>query len=205
MSVFAHEEPKPPSKPCKFLPSALKEAFAHCQACRGQMSSPIPEVEYSASDNDDEQEVVVLAIRNRAMEAKLRRKARLMTDSFCWVLCPTTRDLFIPPKGVQNLEYDEDEEDEESQAFFSAGSCFSRCSSTSREVLFSVGSCFSRCSSMNGIDFGDLRKKSIIQEFCHCEGWPFGLCRKAMLLPPLPRSPSESWKWRKGTPMVKMA
>ena len=27
--------------------------------------------------------------------------------------------------------------------------------------------------------------------------WPVGLCRKALLVPPLPKSPSYSWTWKK--------
>ncbi|KAJ6335180.1 hypothetical protein OIU78_011922 [Salix suchowensis] len=60
----------------------------------------------------------------------------------------------------------------------------------------------SRCPSFDEFDFP---KRSILQEFCQCQGWPFGLCRKAVLLPPLPKSPSESWSWRKGARIVKMA
>ncbi|TXG52373.1 hypothetical protein EZV62_021542 [Acer yangbiense] len=172
MSVFYHEEPPPPhySKICKLLTAALKDAFSNCHSFNGRRSISIsgPEEEYLASDSDDEQEVVVSEIRSRAME-KLRRKPSLiMSDSFSWV-------------------------------------CFSCCSSAiSKETYHSVKTNFSRCSSLTGLDFQDFRKldfqdlqRSIIQELCYCQGWPFGLCRKAVLLPPLPKSPSESWSWRK--------
>ncbi|CAN1819681.1 hypothetical protein LINPERHAP1_LOCUS28807 [Linum perenne] len=95
------------------------------------------------------------------------------------------------------------EEDE----FFSVGSYLSCCSSVlSREEFLSVKTNLSRCSSFSKVEeFPSLQKRvSILQELCHCEGWPFGLCRKAVLLPPLPKSPSESWLWRKGTRSVRL-
>lgn len=144
--------------------------------------------------------MVVSAIRSRAME-KLRKKPSNSTDSFSWVYSPITRELYITQKGV------EPKEDDEKEDFLSANSCFSCscCSSVaSMDVFLSVKTSFSRTSSFNGLDLLDFQRRSIIQQFCHCEGWPFGLCRKAVLLPPLPKSPSESWSWRKGTKMVKM-
>lgn len=137
------------------------------------------------------------------MEAKLRRKAGFMSDSFSWVFSPTTRELFLTPKAVQ--QEDNKDEDENREDFFSVKSCFSHCSSAaSREAFFSVNTNFSRCSSLIGLDFPDSWRRSVIQELCYCEGWPFGLCRKAVLLPPLPKSPSESWSWRKRTKIVKL-
>ncbi|KAK0575874.1 hypothetical protein LWI29_008557 [Acer saccharum] len=207
MSVFYHEEPPPPhySKICKLLTAALKDAFSNCHSFNGRRSISIsgPEEEYLASDSDDEQEVVVSEIRSRAME-KLRRKPSLiMSDSFSWVFYPKTRELYL--KAEQQKEDDTDEEEGEAIEFFSVCSCFSCCSSAiSKETYHSVKTNFSRCSSLTGLDFQDFRKldfqdlqRSIIQELCYCQGWPFGLCRKAVLLPPLPKSPSESWSWRK--------
>lgn len=149
--------------------------------------------------------MVVSAIRSRAME-KLRHKPFVITDSFSWVFSPKTGELFLTPKTVQQKEEDDDDdEDDEREEFFSVGTCFSCCSSAlSRDAFLSVKTNFSHCSSLNWLEFQDFPRRSIIQEFCHCEGWPFGLCRKAVLLPPLPKSPSESWSWRKGTRVVKM-
>ncbi|OUZ99832.1 hypothetical protein BVC80_9065g110 [Macleaya cordata] len=243
MSFFAHEEeePKhPSSKTFNLFRAAMKEAFGQCCAFRPSSSTLNIEEEYSVSDIDDEQEVVILAIRTRAMEAKLRRKKKgcsLTTQSFRWVLTPmnTTGELIISAPNPKLLEQqqqqqqqlgdneEEQEDDDEKEFFFSAGSCFSRCSSASKEVFFSAGSCFShcssasrevflssarsclsRCSSARVIDFSNVNgRRLIMEEFCHCEGWPFGLCRKAMLLPPLPKSPSESWSWRGAPHMVK--
>lgn len=147
---------------------------------------------------------VVSAIRSQAME-KLRRKPSLLTESFSLVYSPLTRELYLTPKAVQQKEdLDDHHEDEDDEDFVTVGSCFSCCSSAlSREAFHSVKTNFSRSSSLNEFDFQEFWKQSIIQELCHCQGWPFGLCRKAVLLPPLPKSPSESWTWRKGTRITK--
>lgn len=220
MSLLYHEEPPNPTSRCKFLTSTLKDAFAKCQTCRGRISSRNADEEDSGSDADDDQEVVVSEIRSRAMEAKTRRKASFSMDSFNWIISPSTGELFTTPKAMQK---NEDSDHEEKEDFFSVGSCLSRCSTVrSVEEFLSVKTQFSRCSSLSrldccdlrpfvvqefwhGIDYQELlRRRSIIQEFCHCKGWPFGLCRKALLLPPLPKSPSESWSWRKGVRLVKL-
>ncbi len=146
---------------------------------------------------------VVSAIRSRAKE-KLKRKPSPLPDSISWVYSPMTRELYMTPKAVQREE-DYDDEDDEKEEFLTVGSCFSCCSSAvSREAFYSIKSNFSRSSSLNGLDFQEFWRRSIIEELCHCQGWPFGLCRKAVLLPPLPKSPSESWSWSKGPRIVKM-
>jgi len=152
-------------------------------------------------------QVVVSEIRSRAIE-KLKHRTFVITDSFSWVYSPKTGELFIAPKPVRG-KYDEGEdgskEGDEREEYLSVGTCFSCCASDlSREqAFFSARTNFSRCSSLVGLEFQDFSKRSIFQELCHCEGWPFGLCRKAVLLPPLPKSPSESWSWRKGARIVK--
>ncbi|CAN1819686.1 hypothetical protein LINPERHAP1_LOCUS28807 [Linum perenne] len=186
MGVFyQEEEPSPPnpSKKCKLLlASTLRDVFSNCKSCGGRISSssPLQDEDYVATtDLEDEQEVVVLsAIRTRAMEkskSKSKHKAFVITDSF-------SGELFSSPKRLE-------------------------CSSVlSREEFLSVKTNLSRCSSFSKVEeFPSLQKRvSILQELCHCEGWPFGLCRKAVLLPPLPKSPSESWLWRKGTRSVRL-
>ncbi|WCJ35394.1 hypothetical protein M5689_016651 [Euphorbia peplus] len=199
MGVF-HQEEEPPKK-CKFLTTTLKDAFSGCHICR-QVSTSSPEEDKPApSDFDYEQEVIVSTIRSRAME-RSRRRSFVLTDSFSWVFSPKTGELFLAPKIVGEKDYNDDEEDEsEKEEFVSVGSCFSCCSSR----FISVETNFSRCSSLSEvIELQDFSKLSILQELCHCEGWPFGLCRKAVLLPPLPKSPSESWSWRKGTTALKI-
>jgi hypothetical protein len=136
---------------------------------------------------------------------KLRRRPSLLTDSFSLVYSPLTRELYMTPNAVQRKEdLDDHHEDEDDEDFVTVGSCFSCCSSAlSKEVFHSVKTNISRSSSLDGVDFQEFWRRSIIQELCHCQGWPFGLCRKAVLLPPLPKSPSESWSWRKGTRITK--
>lgn len=143
------------------------------------------------------------------MEARLRRKnGYTTTQNLLQVLNSMNTEFINNP----NLPQTEEEDDEEKETYFSAGSCFSRCSSASgevfsqcshgsREVFFSPRSCLSRCSSKKVTKFFDANERcSKTKEPCHCEGWPFGLCKNAMLLPPLPNSPSESWSWSKGPP-----
>ncbi|KAK9216582.1 hypothetical protein WN944_008592 [Citrus x changshan-huyou] len=205
MSVFYHEEPTHHhSKRCKFLATVLKDAFSNCRSFHGRLSTSRPEDENQTNDFDEELEVVVSEIRSRAME-KLRRKPGLMTDSFSWVFSPGIREVYI--KALQQKEEDDEADEDAREEFFSIGSCLSCYSSAvSGETFYSVKTNFSRSSSLNGLDYQDFRKldfqdlrRSIIRELCYCEGWPFGLCRKAVLLPPLPKSPSESWSWHKGT------
>ncbi|KAF5740696.1 hypothetical protein HS088_TW11G00773 [Tripterygium wilfordii] len=207
MGVFYHEEPPNPSRRCKFLRETLKDAFSNCSTFAGRLSTSNPEEEEEdcpTSDFNDDEEVVLSVIRSRAMK-KVKSKHYFATDSFNWVFSPKTGELFITPKTLQQSE-DTDKNDEKEE-FFSVGSCISCCSSSvGKEAFLSARSNFSRCSSFKGFDIPDhrIRRHSILQEFCHCEGWPFGLCRKAVLLPPLPKSPAESWSWRKGTRVVKM-
>ncbi|KAJ6337848.1 hypothetical protein OIU76_007515 [Salix suchowensis] len=202
MGVFHHEEAPNPSKKCKFLAATLKDVFSNCDACCGWISSSGPDEDYPITDVVDESEVIVSEIRSRAME-KLRHKPFIFTDSFSWVYSPKTGELFVSPKAAQQKNDANDEYDDTREEFFSVGSCLSCCSSAlSREAFVSAEPNSSRCPSFDEFDFP---KRSILQEFCQCQGWPFGLCRKAVLLPPLPKSPSESWSWRKGARIVKMA
>ncbi|KAK2992278.1 hypothetical protein RJ640_020271 [Escallonia rubra] len=200
MSFFKQQEPPNPSKTCKFLASTFKHAFATCHTPRRRLSSSIPEEEDDiTSDYSDEQEEFVSEIRSKYMEAKSKRQTSLALDCFFWGFSPTTGELFIASKVMQQKEESDGEERED---YFSVGSCFSRCSSV--EAFVSVRTNFSRCSSLNGLDFPDFPRCSIIQEFRHCEGWPFGLCRRSLLLPPLPKSPSDSWTWRKNPRTIKL-
>ncbi|KAL3505181.1 hypothetical protein ACH5RR_035022 [Cinchona calisaya] len=201
MVFYREEEPPNPSKRCKCLSSTLKDAFSDCHTFRGRLSFSTPEDDHlPSSDYDEEEEVFVSAVISKYMESKTRRGLGLTVDSFSWALSPETRELFVAPKSnaMQQKSYDDDEEMEE---FFSPRSYLSRCASvTSLEPFGSAKATFSRASSLSRIDFQDFgRRRLIIQQLSHCKGWPFGLCNKAMLLPPLPKSPSDSWLWRKST------
>ncbi|AES59474.1 hypothetical protein MtrunA17_Chr1g0153711 [Medicago truncatula] len=200
MGVFYHEEEQPNhSKRCKCFATALKEVFTHCQTFgrSRRLSTTSLEEEFPISDLDEEQEVIVSVVRSRAME-KQKNKPGLLRESFSWVYSPTTRELCVTGKMEPKAKEGGNEEQGEKEEFLSVKSCFSMYSSSANgEGFYSVKTNLSRCSSLNEFDLSEYWKRSIIQEFCHCEGWPFGLCRKAVLLPPLPKSPSESWLYRK--------
>ncbi|KAI3460248.1 hypothetical protein Pfo_016911 [Paulownia fortunei] len=202
MSIFYQEEPPNPSKRCKCLASALKGAFAKCHSSRGKLPDSSPESEEPVSNFDEQEEIFVSAIISKYMESKSRRKSSIGIDSFCWAVSPAAGDSVVAPKAVRR----DGSGGEDGEEFLSAGSRLSRCSSaTSFGAFVSAKTCFSRCSSLNRIDFHDFgKRRSIILEFIHCEGWPFGLCRKALLLPPLPKSPADSWSWRKSGRMIKI-
>ncbi|XP_020231843.1 uncharacterized protein LOC109812316 [Cajanus cajan] len=207
--VFYHEEPPNHTKRSKFLGEALKEVFSHCQAFGRRLSSASLEEECPIIDDvDEEQEVVVSAVRSRAME-KQKHKASPLREGFSFAYSPATRELYVThtmaPQARVVVVGDHEEHDEREE-FLSVKSCLS-CNSSSAasgEAFYSVKTNLSRYSSMNEVDMSEYWRRSIIQEFCHCEGWPFGLCRKAVLLPPLPKSPSESWLSRKMQPSTKV-
>ncbi|KAL1200944.1 hypothetical protein V5N11_000786 [Cardamine amara subsp. amara] len=175
--------------------TGLKDAFTYCYKCKGRkvtLSDHEGNDDQSIGDFDYEHEVVVFQIRSRAME-KLRKKPRACMER--------ERLTYQVPKEL-------DIEKEEGNEFCSVGSCFSECcqSDLSIEGYMTAKTEFSRCSSLKGVELenqwkmyytNQIRKGSVIQELCHCQGWPFGLGRKAVLLPPLPKSPAESWSWRK--------
>ncbi|KAL5705782.1 hypothetical protein ACHQM5_024036 [Ranunculus cassubicifolius] len=191
MTFFSHddEEPKPYSKSCHFFCSCLKDAFKF----GGKSSRVELDEDYSTDDPEEDRDMVILAIKARAMEAKLNPKSSNSITSV------TAGDLFVESKKMQNLETVHGHfKDEGKEEFFDVGSHFSRCSSASKEAYFSVGSCLSRSSSTSKIEPWDFPRRSILEDFSHCDGWPFGLRRKIALLPPLPKCPSESWTWSKG-------
>lgn len=151
------------------------------------------------------QQVFISAVISQYMELKCRRKTTIATDKFTWAFSPSTEDLFISTRPRQKEEDNEDQEKEEREDFYSVASRLSPCSSaTSFEGFVTARTIFSRSSSLDRIDFHDPWRHSVIQELSDCKGWPFGLYRKALFLPPLPKSPSDSWSWRKSARMVKM-
>ncbi|KAK6792799.1 hypothetical protein RDI58_011880 [Solanum bulbocastanum] len=187
-----------PSKRCKFFSTTLKDAFANCHIFKERHSST-----QSLEEEDDEEEVFVSIVISKYMESKRRKKAAISSEKFNWTLSTTAGDLFISEKLMQQKEKSEDEEDkDEREDFLSVGTHLSRCSSAiSYEAFATAKTTFSRSSSLNRIEFQDI-PRSVIKEFSHCEGWPFGLSRKMLLLPPLPKSPADSWSWRKSARMI---
>nr|XP_004238170.1 uncharacterized protein LOC101258555 [Solanum lycopersicum] len=193
-----------PSKRCKFFSTTLRDAFANCHIFKERHSSTQSLEEEDVID--DEEEVFVSIVISRYMESKCRKKAAIFSsEKFNWTLSTTAAgDLFISEKLMQQKEDSADEEDkEEREEFLSVGTRLSRCSSAiSYEAFATAKTAFSRSSSLNRIEFQDIPRRSVIKEFSHCEGWPFGLSRKMLLLPPLPKSPADSWSWRKSARMI---
>lgn len=211
---------------CKSLSSALRERLSKCPLFAGKLSGLSSEAEDAARDFDEEDEVTlyllfrlwlflfcmangldffgenslqvfVSAVMSRYMESKCKRKSVFGSDTSRWALSP--QHFLLARKGSRESRSSGGggEEDEE---FSSAVTRLSRCSSAmSYDTFFSVKTRFSRSSSLKKIDSCKdfSRRCIIIQELMQYEGWPFGLCKKAFLLPPLPKSPSDSWSWRK--------
>ncbi|XP_060173431.1 uncharacterized protein LOC132604106 [Lycium barbarum] len=199
---FCHnEESTNHSKRFKFLVSTLKNAFANCYSFRKRKSCPEKDDPIYYYDDEDEQ-AFISAVISQYMELKCRRKTTITTDKFTWVFSPTTGDLFI---SARLRRKEEENQDQEKEDFYSVASRLSPCSSAaSFEDFVTAKTIFSRSSSLDRIDFEDPWRHSVIQELSHCEGWPFGLYRKSLLLPPLPKSPSDSWSWSKSARMFKM-
>ncbi|CAA0819642.1 Unknown protein [Striga hermonthica] len=209
MSIFYQEEPSNASKKCKCLASLLKDAFTKCHSfrCNEEVADSTLESEDRATILDED-EIFVSAIISKYMESKSKRKSGIGIESFNWALSPGAGDYFktTPKSFVEN--YNANLGEVNGDEFRSANSRLSRCSSdTSFDAFASARTCFSRCSSMSRItdnDFLSGDRRSIILELVRCEGWPFGLCRKALLLPPLPKSPADSWSWRKGRKVIRI-
>lgn len=139
---------------------------------------------------------MVSAIVYRYMKSKTEQNSRIALNGFDWASASTIEDISITSKSMQGeitCSTDTDEEE-----FFTANSHLSRCSSAA-EAFGSANMSIHRSSSSSRLlEFQELwRRHMIVQELRHCKGWPFGLCKKALLLPPLPKSPSDSWSWHK--------
>ncbi|TKY75082.1 hypothetical protein E2542_SST03848 [Spatholobus suberectus] len=202
MGVFYHEETPNHPKRCKCLVATLKEVFSRCQTCAARLSTSSFEDEYPGSNFDEEEEVFISAVISRTMEKQKHKPSVL--HSFSWGYSPAKKELYVTRAMAPQERGEGDQELDEEEEFLSVKSCFSRCSSSpSGEAFYSVKTNLSRCSSLNELDLSNYWRRSVIQELCHCEGWPFGLCRRAVLLPPLPKSPSESWLSRKIQPTTK--
>ncbi|XP_074275458.1 uncharacterized protein LOC141599367 [Silene latifolia] len=217
MAMLCREHSPSKSKRCRFITSVLKDPFSICHACRrlSRLSDSSSEDEDTPiSDFEDIQEMIVSMIRSRAMESKTKRSS--MIESYSTVLHPISGELF--PGSVKQQYEVKKQDDQEIEEFSSVKSHLSLCSFASNddyEAFYSVKTDFSCCPSLKDaelaenkwwssevLDSKELRRRAIIQEICHCKGWPFGLCRKALLLPPLPKSPADSWSWYKGSPNV---
>lgn len=140
------------------------------------------------------------------------------SSAFAWSYTPldprTVLDTVSSPKTctcvvVEGTAAEEEQEeeaadggdcdaDDESEAFFSVKSFFTR--STSRAATVASSACM-----LTDPPPPTLRSPEAWERFRDCDGWPFGLCRRPAvlpLLPPLPSTPADSWKWRKSVSTV---
>ncbi|TVT96668.1 hypothetical protein EJB05_58111, partial [Eragrostis curvula] len=201
---------------CKSLSSLVRETYAHCHVpC---VRIPGGAGWSSGEDRDDDSEILN-EMRNRQLKKRYSftvdsPSPRLTTAAFAWSYTPldskTVLEKLSSPKKRVVVEEDEDREkeeekeraddddgddycdaDDESEAFYSVKSFFTR--STSRGATVASSVC--------GLDLPPplLRSPEKWEVFLDCEGWPFGLCRRPAVLPlpPLPATPADSWKWRK--------
>ncbi|CAL9136432.1 unnamed protein product [Musa textilis] len=174
MAFFAQEDKsKLASNGSKSLPELLRKACAQCYGSGLRTLSNLSSVDETTLDSDlDHKQLIILEIRSRAMKTKSRPRELLFSGKLARAVSPTTGTAHITGE-------EEGDDDDESEAFFS------------------VRSGFSCCSTDGSTELEELGGGSLLGEFRHCQGWPFGLCRRAVALPPLPSSPSDSWMWHK--------
>ncbi|XP_073009535.1 uncharacterized protein [Typha latifolia] len=187
MPCFAVEfQPKLSSNYCKSLPTLIRDGCAQCHLSCLRTPSSLSSDDENPDTYIDTKQVIILEIRSRAMKAKYSKPndfSYSSSSALSWPFSPTTGKALTSPKRKRNGE----EECDNDIVGDGEGS----------EAFFSVKSCFSRCSSHGASESKEFQRPTILEEFCHCEGWPFGLRRRAVMLPPLPSSPSDSWMWHK--------
>ncbi|XP_062194283.1 uncharacterized protein LOC133897538 [Phragmites australis] len=200
---------------CKSLSSLIRETYAHCHvpcvripAGAGWSSGQDSDDDSALDDALDTKQVILNEMRNRQM----KRRSRCSVDSptlssaFAWSYTPldprTVLEKVSSPKKCSVVAEEEKEQDEaagdggdcdaddESEAFFSVKSFFTRSTSRAATVASSAG-----VDPLPPL----LRSPETWEGFRDCQGWPFGLCRRPAVLPlpPLPSTPVDSWKWRK--------
>ncbi|XP_020193748.1 uncharacterized protein [Aegilops tauschii subsp. strangulata] len=158
--------------------------------CRSLSCLGTPAAGWSSGDDDreedelDTKQVILNEMRNREMR---KRSSRCSVDSptlsgaFAWSFTP-----LHPRSSIEKVSCTEEEKeaasdsDNESEAFFSVKSFFTRSTSRAATVASST----------------DMDPPATWEGLRGCEGWPFGLCRRPAV-PPLPSTPADSWKWRK--------
>uniref|UniRef100_A0A7N1A9R7 Uncharacterized protein n=1 Tax=Kalanchoe fedtschenkoi TaxID=63787 RepID=A0A7N1A9R7_KALFE len=193
-----------------------------CYRPRRQLSTDEDPLTDELPESFIEDEEVISAIR-RLMEEKRRRKAAMYAPyDYSWTFSPATEKLFITPEALSEEVQDgwlsfslppseimlvrtpktEDcggghSKGDDEEEYHSAASCLSDPLSISMRK-----SCLSVCPWWLECEWSNVPEQwkellLLLQELPGCEGWPFGLLRKVLLLPPLPTSPSDSWSWTK--------
>ncbi|VAI33122.1 unnamed protein product [Triticum turgidum subsp. durum] len=192
-----HYHPKlPATNHCKSLSCLIRETYAHCHV----PCLRIPGAGWSSDDDTDDEDaldtkqVILNEMRRRQLKKESRCSAGspTLSSAFIWSFTPldprsvlekvSSPEQFVVVEGEQKEEAEAGSEngDAESDAFFSVKSFFTR--STSRAATVA--------------SLTDMGPPATWEGFQHCEGWPFGLCRRPAV-PPLPSTPADSWKWRK--------
>uniref|UniRef100_A0A0D9XEJ0 Uncharacterized protein n=1 Tax=Leersia perrieri TaxID=77586 RepID=A0A0D9XEJ0_9ORYZ len=201
---------------CKSISSLIKETYAHCHVpcvripAAGWSSGDDSDDDGSYLDDVlDTKQVIMNEMRNRQMKKRSRCSvdSPTLSPAFVWPFTPldprSVLEKFPSPnesvteeekttKGKEeSVAADDDggdgDADDESEAFFSVKSFFSR--STSRGATVA--------SSVFGVDPPPpLQSPARWEGLRDCDGWPFGLCRLPAV-PPLPSTPADSWQWRR--------
>ncbi|KAJ3676993.1 hypothetical protein LUZ60_002717 [Juncus effusus] len=167
---------KVPSIQCKSLPTIIRNACT-CLRKSHDLNSEDEDTFYDL----ETKRMILKEIRGRAIKSKSKSNDFIYSNNFTLSFFPSINNKKNQQKK-EDLEETYDNEDE-SEAFFSVKSNFSHCSSQSATGSWEA--------------IKDHRM-SVLEEFKDCDGWPFGLCRRALVrLPPLPSTPADSWMWRK--------
>ncbi|KAL0912387.1 hypothetical protein M5K25_018354 [Dendrobium thyrsiflorum] len=174
------------------LPSFLKPfcfPFFHGPFSSSPSSLSFDDGDDGAAEDSDlnNYHVIILEIRQRAMKARSEPKSSfvIMTaEEFARLIkaAPPRLNKSDDAEDRRKKDGEYEGDDEKDEDFFSVRSCFSRCSTGDEEYCLSG------------------RTAAASEEwFRECEGWPFGLWRrrKVVVLPPLPKSPADSWTWHK--------
>jgi hypothetical protein len=131
-------------------------------------------------------QVILKELRSRAVRASSKPNKHFHSANLTWSFFPPTHER---TKKQQEFGDASDNEDE-SEAFFSVKSNFSHCSSQGATASWDGSK-------------GTTAYQLVFDEFKHLEGWPFGLCRRPLVLPPLPNMPADSWMWHRRKSDVK--
>ncbi|KAL5205260.1 hypothetical protein ABZP36_033469 [Zizania latifolia] len=193
------------------ISSLIRETYSHCHVpcvripAAGWSSGYDTDDDSFLDDALDSKQVILNEMRNRQMKKRSRCSVDSPTPSspFVWssftpldprsVLekvpipkkCVMEEQEIKKEKGKDCGDDDGGDADDESEAFFSVKSFFSRSTSRGATVASSLA-----------MDLAPpLQSPATWEGFRDCEGWPFGLCRRPAI-PPLPSTPADSWKWR---------
>ncbi|KAJ4760987.1 Alanine racemase [Rhynchospora pubera] len=170
---------KLPSFHCKSLPSLIRS----CVSTPTDLSSEDEDTYYDLDTKHPTQVDDTEGAKKPGHENQLQAKSDFYSGNLNLSVFPPPLDSADNPKE----EFlDATDNEDESEAFFSVKSNFSRCSSQGATASWDGNK-------------GVTTYRSALEEFRNLEGWPFGLCRQPLVLPPLPSMPADSWMWRRNS------